>query len=120
VDLSILNSTKKVLGISEEYTAFDQDILTHINAAFATLNQLGVGPVEGFFLEDSDPEWSAFTTDLTMTNLVKSYVYLKVRILFDPPTTSFVLDAQKQQLEQFEWRLSTLREWYLDPIDPRA
>lgn len=120
MDLSILNSTKKVLGISEEYTAFDQDILTHINAAFATLNQLGVGAAAGFFIEDADAEWSEFSSDAVMLNMIKSYIYLKVRMLFDPPTTSFVLEAQKEQLQQFEWRISTQREWQLDPVDPKV
>lgn len=114
---SILNSTKKILGIAEDYTAFDVDIITHINSTFATLYQLGVGPTDGYFIEDSSNEWSEFTTDLGF-NLVRSYMFLKVRMLFDPPATSFVINAMEKQIAELEWRIATHREWQLDPNDP--
>lgn len=120
METSILKSTKKVLGLSEEYTAFDEDVLMHINGVFGTLHQLGIGPVNGFMIEDDTTEWEEYTTDLTILGMVKPYMVLKVKMLFDPPTTSFHLDAAKQQIEQLEWRLSVHREWLLDPVDPMA
>ena len=116
---SILTSVKKILGIAEDYTAFDVDILMHINTVFATLNQLGIGPDDGFAIEDKTPTWDAFLgTDLRRNN-VKTYVYLRVRMLFDPPTTSYLIQAQKEQLEELEWRINAYRESteWVDP-DP--
>lgn len=107
---SILLSTKKVLGLSEEYTAFDLDILTHINAAFSTLDQLGVGPVNGFMIDGPEDEWTDFGVPPNQLNLVKTYIYLKVRFLFDPPGTSFLLEAQQKQIQEYEWRLNVGRE----------
>lgn len=113
---SILTSTKKVLGLDEGYTAFDLDVTTHINAAFSVLNQLGVGPEDGFFIEDATEEWEDFEVPANQLHMVKSYIYLKTRLLFDPPGTSFLIDAMKSQIEQFEWRLNMLREVLLpDP-----
>ena len=110
METSILISTKKVLGIAESYTAFDLDIITHINAAFSILNQLGVGPQEGFMIEDDGYMWGDFLIPITQLNLVKTYVYLKVRLLFDPPTTSFLIEATTKQIEEYEWRLNVFRE----------
>lgn len=106
----ILASTKKVLGVPEDYTAFDLDIMTHINAAFSVLTQLGVGPAEGFFIDGEDPVWSDFITDPITLNMVKTYVYLKTRILFDPPTTSFLIEALNKQIAEYETRISYQRE----------
>lgn len=117
MDESILNSTKKILGIPEDYTAFDTDIITHINSTFAILHQMGIGPTTGYFIEDASNEWSEFTVD-TGLNMVRSYVFLKVRMLFDPPATSFVIAAMEKQIAEQEWRISTHREWQLDPVDP--
>lgn len=117
---SILKSTKKILGIAETYTAFDLDIITHINSAFSVLHQLGVGPTNGFFIEDDGPEWEEFIGTDVGLNMVRSYVFLKVRMLFDPPTTSFLLEAMNKQIQEHEWRISTHREWLLDPVDPLA
>jgi hypothetical protein len=118
---SILNSTKKALGVDSTYTAFDVDILMHINSAFATLNQLGIGPEEGFSIEDATPTWDAFLGTDKNLNSVKSYVYIKVRMLFDPPTTSFLIDALNKQATELEWRLNTYREGsaWTDP-DPEV
>lgn len=118
MESSILTSTKKVLGIADSYTAFDLDILTHINAAFFILHQLGLGQPEGFMIEDDTAVWEDFVVPMNQLNLVKTYVFLKVRILFDPPTTSFHLDAADKQIKEYEWRLNTDREWELDPVDP--
>lgn len=108
---SILDSTKKILGIDPSYTPFDLDIMTHINSVFFTLNQLGIGPAEGFMIEDSTAVWNDFVggEDFNL-NAVKTYVYLRVRLLFDPPTTGYLIDAMKQQIQELEWRLNVHRE----------
>lgn len=107
---SILDDVKKILGLSPEYTPFDTDVLIHINSVFSVLNQLGIGPDEGFMIEGNTDTWDAFIgTDLKL-NEVKTYMYLRVRTLFDPPTTSFTIDAMKKQIEEFEWRLNVKRE----------
>lgn len=114
---SILVSTKKMLGIDAAYTAFDLDVLTHINSALATLNQLGIGQDEGFMIEDDAAEWADFLgTDLRL-NPVKTYVFLRVRLLFDPPQTSFHLAAMEKQIQELEWRLNVHREG-LSWVDP--
>lgn len=110
MESSILISTKKVLSLAANYKAFDEDILMHINATFTILNQLGLGPVNGFMIEDETNEWEEFGVPSNQLNLVKTYVYLKVRLLFDPPATSFLIEAANKQIEEYEWRLNTLRE----------
>ena len=107
---SILESTKKILGIEADYTAFDMDIIMHINSALATLHQLGIGPDEGFMIEDVSAEWGDLLDDDPRLNQVKSYIYLKVRVVFDPPTTSFALAAFEKQIEEHEWRINVFRE----------
>lgn len=107
---SILTSVKKALGLAEAYTAFDVDILLHINSAFSTLYQLGLGPEDGFSIEDKTPTWSAFLGTDKRLNLVKQWMYLSVRLVFDPPATSFTIDAFKKQLEELTWRISVRRE----------
>jgi len=110
MESSILTSTKKILGIDEGYTAFDLDILTHINSVFATLNDLGIGPAEGFMVEDETATWGDFIGTDKRLNSVKSYVYLRVRLMFDPPATSYLMDSLNRQAQEFEWRLNTIRE----------
>lgn len=114
---SILTSVKKVLGLTEDYTAFDEDILMHINSVFSTLNQLGIGPENGFEIEDDAPTWDAFIGGDKRFNFVKTYIVLKVRVLFDPPTTGYHMEAAKEQIAQYEWRINALRETYawVDP-----
>lgn len=107
---SILTSVKKMLGITEEYDHFDPDIIMHINTVFMTLNQIGVGPEEGFFIEDDGTEWTEYIPDLTKLQAVKSYVYLKVRLLFDPPSSSSVIEAMNRQISELEWRLNVAAE----------
>jgi hypothetical protein len=110
METSILTSTKKILGIAADYTVFDLDIITHINTAFSTLTQLGVGPAEGFMIEDDTAEWDDYIVDDMQYNAVKTYVYLRVRQLFDPPTTSYLIAAFQKQIEELEWRLNVHRE----------
>lgn len=101
---SILTSIKKLLGIQEEYEHFDVDIIMHINTAFMVLTQLGVGPEEGFTIDDKYDVWTDFTTE--NLEAVKTYVYLKVRIVFDPPSSSTVMEAINRQISEYEWRLN--------------
>ena len=108
---SILDSIKKLLGIQPEYTSFDEDIIIAINTSFATLNQLGVGPEGGYMIEDNTQTWNDYITT-TNLNMVKTYIYLKSRLLFDPPTGG-VLDAIKNQLAELEFRL------YVE-VDPKV
>jgi hypothetical protein len=116
---SILTSVKKILGQAESDTSFDVDIVLHINSVFAVLDQLGVGPAGGFVIEDSTATWDDFVTDTRM-NSVRTYVYLRVRLLFDPPSTSFVIDSMNKQIAELEWRLNVVREGdsWVDP-DPQ-
>src|SRR4029077_53913 len=121
METSILTSTKKILGILEDYTVFDHDIITHINTAFSTLTQLGVGPAEGFMIEDEIAEWTDFISDGDLQyNSVKTYVYLRVRLMFDPPTTSYLIAAFQDQVRELEWRLNVHREetGWVDPDPP--
>lgn len=103
---SILYSVKKVLNVAPTENAFDMDIILHINAAFSTLLQLGVGPDSGFFIEDESVTWTDFLGDEAKYNFVKTYVYIYVRLLFDPPTTSFGIQAFEKQKLELEWRIS--------------
>ena len=107
---SILTSVKKLLGPAEEYEHFDPDIIMHINSALATLTQLGVGPEEGFMITDKTAVWSDFIGDDLLLNLVPTYVYLKVKLGFDPPTTAAVLESFQRQASQYEWRLNVAAE----------
>lgn len=103
---SILVSIKKLLGIEKNYTHFDQDIMMHINSVFMILNQLGVGPSEGFFIEGDDMYWEDYISDPTQLQAVKTYIYMKVRLIFDPPASSVVMDSIKQTISELEWRLN--------------
>lgn len=108
---SILDDTKKVLGLDKDYDAFDTDVIMHINTAFSTLTQLGIGPVMGFMIEDDQKTWAEIIGDEDHNlSAVKSYVYLRVRLLFDPPSTSYHLTAIKDQIKELEWRLNVHRE----------
>lgn len=104
---SILTSIKKLLGIEAEYTHFDADIMMHINSVFSILTQMGVGPSDGFSITGPDETWSDFLGVLNPNtfSMVKSYVYQKVRLLFDPPLSSAAMDAINRQISEFEWRL---------------
>lgn len=102
---SILTSIKKLLGIAEDYTHFDNDIIMHINSVFLILTQLGVGPPEGFVVQDATALWTDFVADDKNLELIKSYTYLKVKIMFDPPLSSAVLDSTNQLIKEYEWRI---------------
>lgn len=105
---SILNTTKKLLGIAEENTEFDLDIILHINSVFTILTQLGVGPSKGFSILDSSALWSDFIPEGEMMEAVKSYMACKVRMLFDPPTSSTTMQALQNMCNELEWRLNVL------------
>ena len=108
---SILTSIKKLLGIAKDYKHFDDDIIMHINTVFLSLAQLGVGPETGFSIEDDSAEWTEFlTADHKLFEAAKSYVYLKVRLLFDPPTSSAVMEAINRNISEIEWRLTVAAE----------
>ena len=115
---SILQSTKKLLGLDASYDAFDLDITTHINSAFSTLYQAGVGPLEGFFIEDDTNTWDQFIGNKMYINDVKTYIYLRVRLLFDPPVSSFGLAAIEKQIEELIWRLNVADDASFRVIEP--
>lgn len=107
---SILVSIKKMLGISEDVKIFDADIIIHINSVFMILNQLGVGPSKGFSITDATSTWSEFIPNESSIEAVKSYVYLKVRLLFDPPTSSAAIESYNKMITEFEWRINVMVE----------
>lgn len=106
---SILNSTKKALGLDPSYDVFDDTIIMHINSVFAKLQQLGVGPANGFEIEDEELVWTDYITDPRL-NSAKSYMYLNVRLLFDPPATSHAESAMQSMSKEIEWRLNVHAE----------
>lgn len=103
---SILTSIKKMLGITEEYNHFDADLIMHINSVFMILNQIGVGTSHGFSIKGKDEMWTDFIPENSQLELVKSYMYLRVKLLFDPPLGSAVIDVMNRQINEYEWRLS--------------
>lgn len=107
---SILTTIKKLLGITEEYEHFDQDIIMHINSVFMILTQLGVGPSNGFRISDKTATWDEFIEEGTNLEAVKSYVYMKVKLLFDPPISSTVMDCINRMISELEWRLNVAVE----------
>lgn len=103
---SILDSIKKQLGIVPDYTVFDDQILLYINTAFSTLHQLGVGPEEGFEIVGKETTWEKIVTAPRL-NMIQTYVGMKVKLMFDPPTSSFALDAINKQITEYEWRITS-------------
>lgn len=114
---SILEGTKKALNLAPDYTPFDEDIIMHINSVFSTLHQLGIGPDEGFMIQDATPVWSDFLEGDLRLNNIKTYVYLRVRMLFDPPTVSYLTESMEKQIKELEWRINVQRESvaWIDP-----
>ena len=109
---SILTSIKKLLGVPKDYSQFDTDIIMHINTVFLNLTQLGVGPANGFFIKDENDIWSDFVDiekEATM-NAIVTYVYLKVKLLFDPPLSSAVIESINNTIAELEWRLNVAAE----------
>ena len=107
---SILTSIKKLLGITEEYDQFDPDIIMHINSVFMILTQLGVGPAEGFSIEDDTAVWTDFIQDVKKLESVKTYIDLKVKLAFDPPLSSAVIESMNRLINELEWRLNVAAE----------
>lgn len=107
---SILTSIKKMLGISEEYEHFDADITMHINSVLMTLTQIGVGSPDGFAISDKSATWKEFIPEDQLIEAVKSYTYLKVRLLFDPPSSSTIIESFNKQAAEYEWRINALVE----------
>lgn len=103
---SILTSIKKLLGIAKEYKHFDSDLIIHINSVFSILTQLGVGPVDGFSIKDSTAVWTDFIPEKSKLEEIKSYMYLKIRLLFDPPSSSAVMDSINRMISELEWRIN--------------
>lgn len=124
MEQSILKSTKNSLGVGDDDTSFDEQLLQHINSAFSTLTDMGVGPQGGFVIEDASTEWAEYYPETTdpaklkvMLSKVKTVVFLRTKLLFDPPTNSYLMDATKGQLGEAEWRLNVNRE-ETDWVDP--
>lgn len=111
---SILLTIKKMLGVAEEYHAFDIDILTDINATFLTLNQLGVGPITPFQISSEEENWS----DFTAIPGIQTYVYMRVRLMFDPPTNGFLVTSMEKQIQEMEWRMMTQASWKPETSGP--
>lgn len=109
---SVLTSIKKMLGIEEEYTHFDADLIIHINSVLSILNQIGVGPSEGFSIEDEKNVWTDFIPQSPKLEFVKSYVYMKVKLLFDPPISSAAIESTNRLISELEWRIQVAA----DPI----
>lgn len=107
---SILTSIKKLLGIAEDYEHFDQDLIIHINSVLSVLTQLGVGPSEGFSIEDENTTWNDFIPEDKRLSSIRSYVYMKVKLLFDPPLSSSVMESMNRMINEFEWRLNVAAE----------
>lgn len=107
---SILTSIKKLLGIAEDYEHFDQDLIIHINSVLSILTQLGVGPSEGFSIEDENATWNDFIPEDKRLSSIRSYVYMKVKLLFDPPLSSSVMESMNRMISEFEWRLNVTAE----------
>lgn len=110
METSILRSVKKILGLEPSYTVFDQDVMMFINGAFSTLTDLGVGPANGFAIDSATNVWSEFLGDITQLSSVKTYIHLRVKMVFDPPTTPYVIAAFEKQISELEWRLNVRRE----------
>lgn len=117
---SILDSTKQYLGLDTDNTAFDLDVMMSINSAFGSLHQLGITTVDSFEVADSTTLWSTYISNLPLLGLAKSFVYLTSRLIFDPPATSFALDAVQKQIEQYGWRINVAAEELYPPSDPTA
>lgn len=115
---SILESIKKALGLEPDYDVFDLDVIMHINTAFSALTDVGVGPVDGFVISDNTALWSSYSGDMIRLASVKSFIFLKVRLLFDPPATSFAINAMEKMVDEMLWRLNVIGETLNPPLPP--
>jgi hypothetical protein len=111
---SILDSVKKALGFESEYTAFDVDVIMYINATFGPLQQLGVGPDSGFTIADNTTLWIDYISRKDILGMVQVFMYMRVRMMFDPPATSYAINAIESQISQLEWRITVMAE--TDPV----
>ncbi len=111
---SILTSIKKLLGIAEEYTHFDADLIMHINSVLSILTQIGVGPTEGFSIKDKSSVWGDFVPENSKWELIKSYTYMKVKLLFDPPLSSSVIESMNRIISELEWRIQVAADSIID------
>lgn len=103
---SILTSVKKLIGIAEDDDAFDTDVIMYINSSFLVLSQLGVGPDEGFYINDDTAVWTDFVPDnMLLLNYVKTFVYLKAKLVFDPPSSSIAVQSMQEMVREHEWRI---------------
>lgn len=117
--VSILNSIKQMLGVGAEDTNFDQELIIHINGALMVLNQLGVGPTKGFVITGPDETWGELLGDRTDLELIKLDVYLRVRLIFDPPQNSFLASAIQKQIEEYDWRIEVQHKPdAMEPLEP--
>lgn len=105
VSESILNSIKKLLNISKDEHAFDTDIIIHINSVISALLQIGIGPSEGFRVSDESDTWQDYITDEQKIDYIKTYIYLKVKLIFDPPLNSSLMQSFNETIRELEWRL---------------
>lgn len=112
LEASILVTIKKMLGLDMNYNAFDSDIITHINTALMTLQQLGVGPDEGMFITGISETWDNYFSSDKMLEAAKTYIYIQVKMVFDPPTNSFVMDSLQKTSDMLEWRLKEQARFY--------
>lgn len=107
---SILRSVAKNIGLPEEYNVFDPDLIMAINSVMSDLHQLGIGPEEGFEITDDVATWDDLLQGEIRLNSVKSYTYMRVKLMFDPPTTSYLIDAYQKQVDKAEFRINLFRE----------
>lgn len=103
---SILNTIKKMIGFDPEYEAFDIDLIVHINSSFSVLNQLGLGPVSGFSISNAESLWSDYSTQPTVIEMAKQYIYYKTKLAFDPPASSSAANAIQTAISELEWRIN--------------
>lgn len=107
---SILTSIKKLLGIEKEYTHFDDDLIMHINSVLSILNQIGVGPPDGFSIRDDTSVWNDLISDETQLELIKSYIHMKVKLIFDPPLSAALIESTNRTISEFEWRIQAMSD----------
>ncbi len=115
IEDSILETIKKQLGIDPAFKNFDPDIILAINSALNTLTQIGVGPDYGFVINGPDDTWSSYLNDNILLEQVKAYIFLKVKLMFDPPTSSVVMECYKNMINDLEWRLN-VQEDYIEEV----
>ena len=107
---SILNSVKKQIGFDEDYNHFDEDLILLINSALSVMTQVGVGPSEGFRINDSSSDWEDFLDDDPRLDMVKEYVFLRAKVIFDPPQSGSVLEAYQNRIQELEWRANIVAD----------